>query len=110
MENNHDFTNSPDIITMLEQLKHDIESDIEWRKGAYTYIGKDGKYYYDKKSLDLANKAYIESMYKFIGKDGRQYSTPEELRAANRIYEEEIFPKIEKQDFYDNNEIIHKSK
>ena len=70
-----------------------------------------GGLYYDKKSLDLANKAYIESMYKFIGKDGRQYSTPEELQAASKMYEETMFPKIDKQDiYYDNPEIIHKTR
>lgn len=56
MDNGKDFNNSPEIIAMLEKLRHDIDANIERRKMAY--IGKDGKDYYDKQSLDLANKMY----------------------------------------------------
>lgn len=109
MPNNQNFMNSPEMVSILEQLKRDINADIEKRKLAY--IGKDGKDYYDKESLDAANKAYVESMYKFIGRDGHQYSTTEELQAANKMYEETMFPKIDKQDLYYNNpEIIHKTR
>ena len=105
MQNSQDFMNSPEMVAMLEQLRHDIDADIEKRKLAY--IGKDGKDYYDKESLDAANKEYIErmrrTMYTYIGKDGREYSTTEELRAANKI--------IEKQDLYYNNpDIPHKTR
>lgn len=60
-------TPSKDMLILLDRLKKDIDSDIERRKQAY--IGKDSKDYYDKKSLDIANKEYIERMYSFIGKD-----------------------------------------
>lgn len=100
MKNSQNFMNSPEMIAMLEQLKHDIDADIERRK--FAYIGKDGQTYYDKESLDRANKAYIESMYKFIGKDGHEYGTTEELEAANKRFVESMFPKIEKIDFLAN--------
>ena len=96
MEQKQNPINNPDMISILEQLKHDINADIERRKLAY--IGKDGKDYYDKESLDIANKLYVESMYKFIGRDGRQYSTTEELQSANEMYEEIMFPNIDQQD------------
>ena len=96
MQNNQDFMNGPDMVSILEQLKHDIDADIEKRKLAY--IAQDGNDYYDKTSLDAANKAYVESMYKFIGRDGRQYSTTEELQSANEMYEEIMFPNIDQQD------------
>ena len=70
------FENRQSMVQMLEQLKHDVAADIEKRK--FAYIGKDGKDYYDIKSLDSANKAYIERMYTFIGRDGREYSTTKE--------------------------------
>lgn len=106
MEKNQNFMNVPDMISMLEQLKLDINADIERRKLAY--IGKDGKDYYDKESLDVANKLYVESMYKFIGRDGQQYGTTEELRAANKRYEETMFPKMEKENLYYSNPDIPK--
>ena len=90
MDNGKDFMKSPEMIAMLEQLRHDIDADIKRRKMAY--IGKDGKDYYDKQDLDTANKAYIETMYKFIGRDGREYSTNAELEMANQ---ETIFSKME---------------
>ena len=96
MQNNQDFINGPDMVSKLEQLKRDINADIEKRELAY--IGQDGKDYYDKESLDAINKAYVESMYKFIGRDGRQYSTTEELQSANEMYEEIMFPNIDQQD------------
>ena len=108
MQNNQDFMNSPEMVSMLEQLRRDINADIETRKHAY-HIGKDGNDYYDKDRLDAANRAYVESMYKFIGRDGHQYSTPEELQAASKMYEETMFPKIDKQDI-DNSGIIHKKR
>ena len=101
MEKKQNPINNPDMISILEQLKHDINADIERRKLAY--IGKDGKEYYDKESLDVANKLYVESMYKFIGRDGQQYSTTEQLRAADKRYEETMFPKIEKENLYYSN-------
>ena len=111
MQNNHDFMNSSEMVSMLEQIRRDINADIERRKLAYAYIGKDGKDYYDKESLDMANKAFVETMYKFIGKDGQQYSTTEELQAANKKYEETMFPKIEEQDLsYNNPDIPHKTR
>lgn len=94
MDNGKDFMKSPEMIAMLEQLRHDIDADIERRKMAY--IGKDGKDYYDKQDLDTANKAYIETMYKFIGRDGREYSTNAELEMANKMYQETMFPFIDK--------------
>ena len=101
MEKKQNSINSSDMILMLEQLKRDINADIERRKIAY--IGKDGKDYYDKESLDVANKLYVENMYKFIGRDGQQYGTTEELRAADKRYEETMFPKMEKENLYYKN-------
>ena len=103
MEQKQNPINNSDMISILEQLKHAINADIERRKLAYTYIGEDGKDYYDKESLDIANKLYVESMYKFIGSDGQQYSTTEQLRVANKRYRETMFPKIEKENLYYNN-------
>ena len=100
MNNFKDLMNSSEMITLLEQLRLDINADIERRKIAY--IGKDGKDYYDKESLDRANKFYIENMYKYIGKDGHEYSTTEELDAANKRYQQDRFPEIEK---INNNDI-----
>ena len=71
MDNGKDFNNSPEIIAMLEKLRHDIDADIERRKMAY--IGKDGKDYYDKQSLDLANKMYQETMFPKIEKTDNCY-------------------------------------
>ena len=93
MESQQDFMKSPEMIQMLEQLRQDINADIERRK--YAYIGKDGHDYYDKESLDAANKAYIERMYTYIGKDGRNYSTTKELEIANSRYEDMMNPKID---------------
>ena len=98
MDNGKDSMNGHEMIAMLEQLKQDIDADIERRKAAYTYIGKDGKYYYDKKDLDIANKAYIENIYKFIGRDGREYSANTELEIANKMYQKTIFSKVERND------------
>ena len=82
------------MVEELERLKQAIAIDIERRKTRYSLIGKEGKDYYDIKSLDAANKAYIERMYAFIGRDGREYSTTKELDAANKIYDDvEVYKK-----------------
>ena len=111
MENNQDFMKDQEMIAMLEQLRHDIVADIEKRK--MTYIGQDGHDYYDKESLDAANKDYIERMYKFIGRDGHEYGTTEQLDAANQRYNETMLSKIKEDNgiYYndsDNLETSHK--
>lgn len=110
MENMNKFMQEPEMLAMLEQLKKDIDADIERRKMAYSvmddiergkisYIGKDGKDYLDKQSLDAANKLYIQTMYTFIGKDGFTYSTSEGLEAANKRYDEYIYPNEDSKGF-----------
>lgn len=110
MENMNKFMQEPEMLAMLEQLKKDIDADIERRKMAYSvkddiergkisYIGKDNKDYLDKQSLDAANKLYIQTMYTFIGKDGFTYSTSEGLGAANKRYDEYIYPNEDSKGF-----------
>ena len=97
-ENRQTIMENLSMIQMLEQLRRDINADIERRKLAY--IGKDGKDYYDDESLDLANKEYIERIYKFIGKDRMDYSTSEELDVANKRYNDMMFPREENKLLY----------
>lgn len=97
-ENRQAVMDNLSMIQMLEQLRRDINADIEKRKIAY--IGQDGRDYFDKESLDLANKEYIEKIYKFIGKDGKDYSTSEELEVANKRYNDMMFPREENKLLY----------
>lgn len=116
-ENRQAVMDNLSMIQMLEQLRIDINADIERRKDAY--IGRDGRDYFDKESLDLANKKYIEKIYKFIGKDGKGYSTFEELEAVNKRYNDMMFPRKEnillypepisrEQIYYDDLDTSHK--
>lgn len=108
MEEKPNFMKDQEMISMLEQLRRDIDADIEKRKRVF--IGKDGREYYDNVSLEMANKEYIERMYQLIGKDGRMYGTIEELEVANQGYVDTMFPKIEKDEnlCYDDSEVSHK--
>jgi len=100
MEKRDDIMQSPEMIALLEQLRRDINEDIERRKLAY--IGKDGHTYYDIESLNAANKLYVQTMYTFIGKDGRSYGSTQDLEAANNAYFDYMNPKIEKPNLYDD--------
>ena len=72
MEKRDDIMQSPEMIALLEQLRRDINEDIERRKLAY------------------------------IGKDGRSYGSTQDLEAANNAYFDYMNPKIEKPNLYDD--------
>ena len=75
MEKKHNPMNNTEMISMLEQLRRDIDTDIDKRK--FTYRGKDGKDYFDKESLDVANRIYEETMNSKIYKDSKYYNEPD---------------------------------
>lgn len=66
------------------------------------YIGKDGKEYYDRQSLNAANQFWFETMFpkkeskeinkpmQYIGYDGQIYESEHELSRANYKYFEEL--------------------
>lgn len=60
-ENRQTIMENLSMIQMLEQLRRDINADIERRKLAY--IGKDGKDYSTSEELEVANKRYNDMMF-----------------------------------------------
>ena len=67
------------------------------------YIGIDGRPYYDAKSLQEADQAYLERTNPYIGKDGKYYQTREELHAANDAYIDSMYGDANKK--YDKTQI-----
>lgn len=60
-ENRQTIMENLSMIQMLEQLRRDINADIERRKLAY--IGKDRKDYSTSEELEVANKRYNDMMF-----------------------------------------------
>ena len=95
-----DFDGGCNSLLLID--KNDIRYVVPGRervmgidKRKITYRGKDGKDYFDKESLDVANRIYEETMNSKIYKDSKYYNNPDIPRDS--IY-------------YDDPDISHKTR
>ena len=83
MPKDNDFINDPEMRAMAISLREELAKEAQKRKNPY--IGKDGKYYYDKESLDEANRMYNETRYTKIENQNFFNNNPDIIKKTRII-------------------------